>query len=134
MRRAAWRRSAAAQGGFLTVQFVAAVGLSLLLLVMLANVIVVQYGGGVVRAAVDEGVRRGSRAGPAAVAECQERAAAVVADLLGGGMGVGVAPITCADLGDRVTAETAASFPAWLPGLPDWSLTARAVAVREEEP
>ena len=49
--------------GFVTVQFTAAVAFSMVVLVMLANLIVYQYGRGVVRAAVDEAVRAGSRAG-----------------------------------------------------------------------
>jgi len=50
-------------GGFVTTQFVLAVALSLVLFVMLCNVIVYQYARGVVRAALDEGVRTASRAG-----------------------------------------------------------------------
>ena len=55
------------------------------LLVLLANVLVAGYARGVVRAALDEGVRAGARAEDAA-AECARRAAAVLDDLIAGPM------------------------------------------------
>jgi hypothetical protein len=55
-------RVGSTDGGFTTVSFVLAVALSLLIFTGLANVIVVQYARGVVRSALDEAVRDGSRA------------------------------------------------------------------------
>lgn len=80
--------------GFVTIQFVTASALALVLFTGMANLVVFHYAKGVVRAALDEGVRAGARA-PAAASECQHRAGAVVRDLLGGRMGDGVA-ISCA--------------------------------------
>lgn len=119
--------------GFVTVQFVAAVALTLLLFVMLANVLVWSYARGVVRAALDEGARAGARAVDAA-GECEARAAAVMDDLLGGAMGQQVQPVRCADRGDRVVASVTARFPAWLPAVPAWTLRAEALATREAPP
>ncbi|CAN5509584.1 hypothetical protein BH23ACT7_BH23ACT7_12650 [soil metagenome] len=122
------------EDGFLTPQFVVAVGLSLILLVLLANLIVMQYGRGVVRAALDEGARRGSRVSADPAGECAARARDVLADLLDGPMGLGVAPIACTDTGDRLVARTTVTFLGWLPGAPDWSFDAEASAVKERAP
>lgn len=121
-----------AGGGFVTVQFVAAVGLSLVLLTMLANLVVFQYGRGVVRAALDEGVRTASRAG-APTAECHRRAGAVLDDLLGGAMGRDVT-VDCRLAGPMVVADAQVTFRGWLPTVPDWTFTATATAVREQAP
>ena len=96
---------------------------------MLANLIVFQYGRGVVRAAVDEGARVGSRAS-AGADDCEARARDVVADLLGGAMGEGVA-LSCSVKGGFVTARADVAFPAWLPPVPDWSFSLSATAVAE---
>ncbi len=122
----------ASDGGFLTVQFVVAVGLSLLLLSDLANLVVFQYARGVVRAALDEGVRAGSRA-TAAAAECQARAQAVLDDLLSGPLGDAVV-IGCTDTGDRMLARADVTLHAWAPMVPDWSFLTEATAVKERFP
>lgn len=116
----------------MTAQFLLAVGLSLLLLATLANLLVFSYARGVVRAALDEGVRAGSRA-DASAAECHARAAQVLGDLLAGRLGDGVA-LQCARSGDRITASASATFPAWAPLVPDWSFTTSASAVAERQP
>jgi hypothetical protein len=117
------------QDGFLTIQYLLAVGLSLVLLASLGNLLVFSYGRGVVRAALDEGVRAGSRAG-ASPAECQARADAVLSDLLSGSLGQGV-DVRCQSQGGTVTASAEASFPAWAPLVPSWSFTTTAEAVAE---
>src|SRR6266705_2065800 len=48
-------------GGFVTAQFVVVVALSLVFFVFLCNAVVFMYGRGVVRAALEEGVRAGGR-------------------------------------------------------------------------
>ncbi|HVM00774.1 MAG TPA: hypothetical protein VM324_15905 [Egibacteraceae bacterium] len=121
-----------AEGGFVTVQYVAVVGLSLLFVVMLANLVVFQYGRGVVRAALDEGARAGTRT-TAGAAECEARAGDVLADLLGGAMGAGVR-LRCADDGDLVRASADVVFVGWLPAVPDWRFTAEATASRRPAP
>jgi hypothetical protein len=60
-------RAPTRQGGFVTAQFVVVVGLSLLFFTMMANVIVFMYGRGVVRAALEEGVRAASPAAATSV-------------------------------------------------------------------
>jgi hypothetical protein len=117
-------------GGFVTVQFVASVALSLVLLVLLANVLVAGYARGVVRAALDEGVRAGARA-EEATAECARRAAAVLDDLLGGPLRAGVEPVACSVDAERVRASTRAVVSAWLPGMRDWAFEVTATATRE---
>lgn len=115
--------------GMLTVQFLAAAGLSLITLTILANLIVFQYGRGVVRAALDEGARAGSRA-TAGIAECERRAAAVLDDLLGGSMQEGVR-IWCEDDGAAIDAIADVTFQGWVPTVPDWSFIVSATAHRE---
>ncbi len=123
---------ARADRGFLTVQYLLAIGLTFLLLAHITNLLVAAYGRGAVRAALDEGVRAGSvvDGGPA---ECVARAQAVLDDLLGGWMGSGVGPVSCAVDGPKVTASAQASFPAWLPGIPPHSFTITAQMVREPD-
>lgn len=121
-----------AEEGMLTVQFLAAAGLSLITLTIVANLIVFQYGRGVVRAALDEGARAGSRA-TAGVTECERRAAAVLDDLLGGSMQDGVR-IWCEDDGATIDAVADVTFAGWTPTVPDWSFVASATAHRETYP
>lgn len=110
-----------------TVELIAAAGLAMVMFVLLANLVVAQYGRGVVRAAVDEAVRAGSRSG---VAACQERAREVTSQLLGGPFGAGVA-VSCAAEGPVVVARAGGSMPGWLPGVPDIPVTWEARAPRE---
>jgi hypothetical protein len=109
-----------------------AVALSFVLLVMMTNLIVFQYGRGAVRAALDEGVRRGTRE-TAAAAECQARAREVVDSLLRGPMGDGVS-ISCTETGGRMQAQANVTFRSWVPGIPDWSFQIGATGVKEEAP
>ena len=61
---------AASERGMATPQFVLASGLALLLFVAFANLIVFQYGRGVVRAALDEGVRAAAQGSPDSSMRC----------------------------------------------------------------
>ena len=79
-------RTSPRDGGFVTAQFVVVVALSLLFFTMMANVIVFMYGRGVVRAALEEGVRAGSPA-RASAATCQRAARETMRSLLGGSLG-----------------------------------------------
>ncbi len=117
--------------GFITIQVVAAVGFSLVLLTLLANVVVFEYGRAVVRAALDEGVRMGSRA-LATERDCLSRIHSTIGDLI-----VAMADeveVSCQDKGDRVEARAIASFEAWIPALPAWRFTSEATAVKEHVP
>lgn len=109
--------------------------LSMVVLVAIANLIVFEYGDGVVRGAVDQGVREGARAATP-VASCQVAAEQVVTDLLGGregSMGAGVS-ITCTQAGGRLDARATGRFRAWLKPMPDWSFTSTATAAVEPSP
>ncbi|MBW3601629.1 MAG: hypothetical protein KY434_02885 [Actinobacteria bacterium] len=118
--------------GFVTVQTVTAIGMSLALFVLLVNLVVFQYGRGVVRAAVDEGARAGSVA-PAADTDCRRRADAVLSDLLSTAMRHGV-QVRCTVAGGQMRATADVRFRGWLPLTPDWRFTSSAVAVKEAAP
>jgi len=112
-----------------------AVLISMVVLVAITNLIVFEYGQGVVRAAVDQGVREGART-TTPVASCQAAAQQVITDLLGGregSMGAGVS-ITCTQAGGRIDANATGRFKAWLKPLPDWSFTSTATAGVESLP
>lgn len=123
-----WRQ----QDGFLTIQFVLAVALSLLLLVLIANVIIVQYGRGVVRAAAEEGAQAGSRLS-ASEADCEARAGEVLDGLLGGPMGDQIS-VSCTVGASQVVATVQYTFTPWLPLVPPWTGTQSSFAVKEAVP
>ena len=117
------------EAGFSTPQFVATAGLALLVFVLLANLVVFQYGKGVVRGALAEGVRAGAPVG-AGVTECETAAQSMLDDLLGGSMGDGVR-VWCDDDGLTVVASADATFDSWVAGVPDWSFRISASSVKE---
>ena len=106
--------------------------MALLTFTWLANLVVMQYGRGVVRGAVDEAARAGARV-DASVAECQARAAEALAGALGGTMGEGVA-IACSEDTETVRAVADVTFRSWLPPVTDWSFRAVGQARKEREP
>lgn len=116
--------------GSMTIQYIWAVALSLVFLVVVANLVAFQYGRGVVRGALDEGVRVGSRA-TAAAAECQARAQQVLDQLLAGPLGDDVS-VSCRDAGDRVVASADGAFAPWVGVLPEHRFHDEAVAVKEQ--
>ena len=126
------RRLLREEAGFLTAQFVLAVALSFVFLVLVANLIVWQYARGVLRSAVDEGVRTGSRA-TATPADCETRARAVLGDLLGGALGHDVS-VTCTDSGNEIVATANARLQSWLPLMPYWSFQITGSDVKEHRP
>jgi hypothetical protein len=119
-------------GGFLTIQFVAAVALSLLIFVLIANAVLVQYARGVVRAAAEEGAQAGSRLS-ADESDCVARADEVLEGLLGGSMGDDVT-VSCTIGPSEVAATVRYSFTPWLPVIPTWSGTQTSFAVKERIP
>ena len=126
------RRGAEPSGeeGMTTVQYVAATAFSLIVFVMMANFIVFLYARGVVRAAVDEGARAGSRFG-ATTSDCDSRARDVLGDLLAGRLGSDV-DIQCESDEDEMRAIVHVTLHGWLPGLvPDWTFTLDARSVKE---
>lgn len=111
--------------------FVVAAGFSLLFFVLLANLLVLQYGRAVVRVALDEGVRHGAGFG-ADAAQCETRVKEVLSGLLGGGMGSGVS-YRCVKSATHAGAAAVVVFPAWLPGVPDFRFEMAATATAERE-
>lgn len=109
-----------------SIQFVLASALALIVFLALANLVVVQYGKGAIRSALEQGARAGSVGGAAA---CEDTAGAVVAELLGGRMSDGLV-VSCVVDGSGVAATASVSFDSWTPLTPDFtfSLTSRAVS------
>ena len=118
--------------GFVTIQFISVVALSLLVFTGFANLVVVQYARGVIRSALDEGVRDGSRVSSGVVA-CEQTAADFLDGLLGGSMGDGVA-VSCFEEPTEVRATAEVRFDSWLPGVPPWEFEMHAVMVKESTP
>ncbi len=107
------------EAGLTSVQFVLAAGLSLFLFLGLANLVVVQYGRGAIRSALEQGARAGSISG---VESCEATASGVVDQLLGGSMSDGI-QVRCTVGGGRVSASATAEFRAWIPGVPDFAVS-----------
>lgn len=124
------------QRGSITLAHVYAVALSLLLFTVLTNLVVHQYGHGVLRAAVDEAARAGARTAgseAAAHAACQRSAARVREGLLGSRFGSDAA-VWCEVTEEHVIATAAATFPGWLVLVPDWDVEVAATVLREGTP
>jgi len=116
--------------GLTSVQFVLAAGLSLLLFVGLANLVVVQYGRGAIRSALEQGVRTGSVT--RSTDACQETAAGVASQLLGGAMSDRLV-IACSTVGGGMVANADAVFQAWVPLTPDFVVSLRVEGFLEHE-
>jgi len=114
-----------ADRGVTSVQFLLASGLALILFLALANLVVVQYGRGAVRSALEQGARAGTTSG---VDVCEETAGEVIEDLLGGRMSDDLV-MTCELSDDSVVVTASGSFESWTPLTPDFgfSLTSSAV-------
>lgn len=121
--------SASDTRGFVTIGHLLATLLSMVAFTAMINVVVAGYGRGAVRAALDDGVRAGARAGPAALAVCDQRVRGVLGDLIGGALGNGVSFSGCQLDGDRMTASAEVVFQGWMPAVPDWRFDLRASAV-----
>lgn len=113
--------------GVSSVQFVLAAALALVLFLALANLVVVQYGKGAVRSALEQGARAGSTSG---VAACERTARQVIDDLLGGRMSDGLT-LGCSVDGAVVVASASASFESWTPLTPDFAFDLSSSAVIE---
>ncbi len=98
--------------GVTSVQFLLAGALSLVLFLTFANLIVVQYGRGAIRSALDQGARVGAITGE--VKGCEERVVAVLEQILGGEMGES-AEVHCELVDGMAVARGNATFPSWTP-------------------
>ena len=116
-----------ADRGVSSAQFVLASALAFLVFVALANLVVIQYGRGAVRSALEQGARAGSVSG---MAGCQEISVSVIDDLLGGRMSDEL-HVVCELSGDVVTASASGRFETWTPLMPDYRFSLAATAVVE---
>lgn len=117
--------------GVTSVQFLLASGLTLLLFLTLANLVVVQYGRGALRSALDQGARVGAIS--SSIAQCEQRVDDVLGQLLGGRMGDDV--VASCEVGAEVASATGqARFVSWTPFTPDFVVEMTAVATREVPP
>ena len=111
--------------------------ISIVVLMAALNLIVDEYGKGAIRTAVDEAALAGSQQGAAGgpVQACQAKAAEVMAGLLNGPFGKGVA-ITCSS--DAATGQVVAtgtgSLPGWLTVIPADPINVTGVALIERNP
>jgi hypothetical protein len=101
--------------------------LALFVFLALANLVVVQYGKGAVRSALEQGVREGTVSG---VPGCEETAHRVISDLLGGRMSDGLV-LSCRISGGVVGATASVTFDSWTPFAPDFSFLMSSTAVLE---
>ena len=113
-----------------SISYVLAASFAMIFFAILANFIVIQYGSGAVRAALDEGVRDGARA-DAGVAVCQATIDEILSSVLGGPYGDEVST-TCQDTGDVMIASARATFRGFAPLVPDLTIDFEAVAAREQ--
>ena len=117
--------------GFATAQLMLVVALSMLFLAGLLNLIAIQYAQGVVRAALDEGVRTGSVAS-ATEAECLDGILRVMRDLLNGPLGRDV-EFSRVVINGQVVASAQAEFEGWFPGMPSVAFSTDVRAVKESD-
>ncbi|MEE8406178.1 MAG: hypothetical protein V3S32_03405 [Acidimicrobiia bacterium] len=105
--------------------------LSLVLFLAFANVVVVQYGRGAMRSALDQGARAGAISGSSA--DCEDRAGEVISQLLGGRMSDGMT-INCGVSGNVMVARADGVFQTWTPLAPDFAVTVISEAALERQP
>jgi hypothetical protein len=117
--------------GVTSIQFLLASALGLLLFFTMANLVVVQYGRGAVRSALDQGARVGAITGTAGA--CEAKVAEVLDQLLAGTMGEGVSS-RCTVGSATVEARAEAIFPSWTPMVGDFVIDIRARAALESLP
>ncbi len=117
--------------GFVSVEFMVATCFSFLLLVMVTNLVLVQYGRGIVRASVDESARAGARFSTDPIASCKKRQSDVV-----GGLGKLATNVEskCELVNGQIRASASADFPGWLPGVPTFHENSVALSGQEKAP
>lgn len=108
-----------ADRGISSIQFVFAAALALLFFVVMANLVVVQYGKGALRSALEQGARAGTVGGTAA---CEDIAGQVIEDLLGGRMSDGLT-LRCVRDGAVIVASGSVTFESWTPLSPDFPIS-----------
>ena len=122
-------RLAREEHGLASVGILVAVVFTLLVAVLVVNLFLYLYGQGAARAAIDEGVRAGSRVA-AGESICETRAEEALLGLMPGPLGSGV-DIDCLLAGDELVAVADVTLTSPLPGVPTWSFQMEARAVQE---
>jgi hypothetical protein len=116
--------------GFVTVQYVAATGFTLLFLMLLANLLVDLYERAAVREALDEGVHAAVSVDAPAGA-CEQRANDALRGLVHGPLGRDIT-LACAVDATRARASATVVLRSWMPAIvPPWRFTLDASARRE---
>jgi hypothetical protein len=115
--------------GMTSVGVMLAVSFTLAVAVIVVNLFLYLYGQGAARAAIDEGVRAGSRV-EAGTAVCEMRAAEVLSNLMPGPLGDGV-DVSCHNDGAQLVAAADVTLDSPMPGVPSWSFQMEARAVQE---
>ena len=115
--------------GLTSVGILLAVGFTLLTAVIVLNLFLYLYGHGAARAAIDEGVRLGSRVGAGPVM-CEQRAGEALQGLMPGALRDGI-EIRCGPDGEQLVAVADVTLSSPLPGVPSWSFQMEARAVQE---
>ncbi len=125
------RRHGTNERGEIGVGIMLAVTFTLVVAVAIVNIFMFLYGQSVVRSALDEGVRAGSRVDAGWVV-CQDRAEQVLEDLLGGELGDGVTLICGPGASpDELVAIADATFDSPMPLVPSWTFHLEARATQE---
>lgn len=115
--------------GVTSVGVLLAVAFTLLVAVVAINLFLYLYGQGAVRAAIDEGVRAGSRVAAGEDA-CERRAEEALDGLVPGPLGDGIL-IACTEAGGQLIAVADVTLDSPVPGVPSWSFRMEARAVQE---
>lgn len=121
----------ASDDGLATIEIMAIIGTSFLLLIFITNLVAIQFGLGVLRASADEGARAGSRVSIDPVASCLRKQDDVLKGL--GKMAKNL-DRSCNVVNGRINAQNSAAFSIWLFALPDVKQTASASSIKEERP
>ena len=131
-------RSRRSESGFVSVELMAAVSLSLVFLVFVFNFIFIQYGEGVIRAAADEGARAGSRvdvvgAPESTLVACEKKANEILVSI---GKMASDPQVSCTvdDATQRVNSTVTATFEPWMPWIPSIDTEATASSIKEQAP
>jgi hypothetical protein len=122
-------RVIADERGLTSVGVLLAVAFTLLVAVVAINLFLYLYGQGAVRAAIDEGVRAGSRAAAGEDA-CERRAEEALDGLVPGPLSDGIL-IACTEADGQLTAVADVTLDSPVPGVPSWSFRMEARAVQE---
>jgi len=123
------RSSRRDERGLTSIGIMLAVAFTLIVAMAVINMFLYLYGQGAARAAIDEGVRAGSRVAAGETA-CLQRSREALNGLMPGPLGDDVS-ITCLTIGNDLVAVADVTLDSPLPGIPSWSFQMQARAVQE---